>query len=131
MGEAFEPAPAMSSTEMDNASAIEEKPERKGCCGSKVDIDTARDTENQIVACKTRGTMFCGCRLLPFTDFPILLVFIGFFIGMIYVFGWACTYGNLNRLQYGTDYSGHACGDSDYGTADYKHQYWANPLYYS
>merc|ERR1719453_2163845 len=39
--------------------------------------------------------------------------------------------GNINRIMYGTDWAGNACGDSDHGTGSYKNQYWPNPLFYA
>lgn len=100
----------------------EEKPSRRGCC-AKSELQEARD--NNIIVNARRG--LCSC--FPFTDIPILLVFIAFFIGMAYVFFEGVSNGNVNRLLYGTDWSGTACGDSSSGTEAYDNQYWPNPLY--
>jgi hypothetical protein len=99
----------------------EEKPTR-GCC-AKSELQEARD--NNIIVNARRG--LCSC--FPFTDIPILLVFIAFFVGMAYVFFEGVSNGNVNRLLYGTDFSGTACGDSASGTENYDNQYWPNPLY--
>jgi hypothetical protein len=92
-----------------------------GCCSGL----KAAQEDNMIVNRK-RGL----CYYFPFTDPLIGILFWGVFIGMIYVFGYACNDGNINRILYGTDWAGDACGDSDFDTEHLQHQYWPNPLYY-
>jgi hypothetical protein len=105
-------------SEMDD-SAVSEK---QSCCNPLKDAQ-----EDNAITKQHRG----WCTIFPFTDFLIFLIFCGFFIGLLVVFGTACSEGNINRIQYGTDWQGNACGDKDAGTEDFKHQYWSNPLYYS
>jgi hypothetical protein len=112
--------------EMKPASEMNEgegEKKRAGCC-SGGEIDEAK--EANVIVNRERGC----CSFWPFSDSLVFIALAGFFIGMLYVFGKGCADGNLNRIQYGTDWNGNACGDSTYGTEDYKHQYWANPLYY-
>lgn len=60
------------------------------------------------------------------TDWPCLLIFIGFCIGMFIVANMAMKDGKINRLKYGTNWRGDTCGDEPHG----QYQYWPNPLFY-
>jgi hypothetical protein len=62
------------------------------------------------------------------TDPHMVLVFICFLIGMGVVLVTAINEGEIERIQYGMDYTGNSCGKSD--RSDYKHQFWPNVLYY-
>lgn len=58
------------------------------------------------------------------TDLPILLIFIAFLGGMVFVAIWAMDNGDIDRVLYGTDWRGQSCG------GDRQNQMWPNPVYY-
>jgi len=62
------------------------------------------------------------------TDFPMLIVFICYMIGMGVVFKTGYDAGEIERIKYGTNWKGGACGAGD--NEDYKRQYWPNVLFY-
>lgn len=62
------------------------------------------------------------------TDPHMVLVFIAFLIGMGVVLVTAINEGEIDRILYGLDFTGKACGSD--GRSSYKHQFWPNVLYY-
>jgi len=56
------------------------------------------------------------------TDLPMLLLYLGYCVGMLVILIVAFSKGDINRLVYGTDYTGVTCTG--------KAQFWPNPVYY-
>jgi len=86
------------------------------CCGKKEETKTDLELN--------------GTKLLEMSRFPtdplMLLIYVAFSIGMFAIMIYAFAVGQPDRLMYGTDWTGTACGAGD----DDFNQFWPNPVFY-
>ena len=87
-----------------------------GCCGDANDEDTEQLKGGEELLDQERSC----------TDPLMLLIFVLFCCGGVVVVAFAFANGDLNRVFYGTDWSGQTCG-SEIG----KHQFWPNPVFFA